>query len=1122
MAGRIKAKKMKYIADLHLHSKYSRATAKNLDFENLYTAAQIKGVTVVGTGDFTHPEWRAEIEDKLEPAEPGLFRLRSDIARQMDNQVPESCRGKVRFILQSEISNIYKKNDRVRKNHNLVYFPDLDSVKKFNAVLGSLGNIKSDGRPILGLDAAELLSIMLDVNDKGMFVPAHIWTPWFSLFGSKSGFDTMEECFGDLTRHIFAVETGLSSDPPMNWRIEQLDDIRLLSSSDAHSPGYLGRNASVFNTDLSFEGMRRALKENDLEAYQGTLDMFPHQGKYHYDGHRKCNICLNPATTERIDAICPECGKPLTLGVLYRVQQLASRPEGYVPESRHGFKSIIPLVDILSEIFEVGPKTKKVAAFYQKAVETLGPELDILVEQPIEQIEKASVPFLAEAVKKMRAGDIDIDPGYDGEYGVVNIFTREEKERLKGEKNLLFDLPRPKKRSKTRIKQIGSVKSRRKAVPVRKKPEEKDENVLSGLNPEQRSAVETSARAVIVQAGPGTGKTRTLTARIAWLVAEKKVAPDRILALTFTNKAAKELNDRIKTFMPEKGKTVLAATFHAFCLKMLREYQGFSGSILDEPTRLNLVRQAMEGHLKKSRANRVDQLISLCKQRLLSPGDDLLCVEGVSEIEAFTDIFDAYHGLCREENAVDFEDLICLTAYQLKNNPHFFTTLTDRFDYIFIDEYQDLNYGQYQLTKMLASNSHIFVIGDPDQSIYGFRGSDNAYFARFETDFQTAQKIYLSKNYRSSQTILDASFQMISKAESAENAAKIYSDIDGSRYLLIKETASEFAEAVAIGKMIEKLVGGTSFFSMDSGRMNDTGPKEYSFSDFAILYRTGRQCEALVQAFEKEGIPCQTADKKRLVELEGIRELISLCRITAGRATLVDLNRAADLFDMKLIGPPEMIRKQYHRLNERDNALETLQQDLPDEDGLFFERLFDLSKSATGRTVADILDVFKKQSAVSTLLDGSKALKQAYDTIRQQAEGFDSVGSFLDTLSLDRDADTLEKKAEKVSLMTLHAAKGLEFPVVFICGCEQGFIPFAKDGKTIDDPEEERRLFYVGMTRAMDILCLTYAKKRSIYGTKQKRQRSLFIRDIERQLLQEEKSAHRMPVKKKEQQLELF
>lgn len=429
---------MKFAADLHLHSKYSRATAKNLDLENLYRAAQIKGVLLVGTGDFTYPAWIKEIEEKLEPAEQGLFALKKEFAKKIDPTVPESCKNPVRFILQSEISNIYKKDGKVRKNHNLIYFSDIETVKKFNARLDAIGNIRSDGRPILGLDAADLLALMLEIDDTGMFIPAHIWTPWFSLFGSKSGFDSMEACFGELTKHIFAVETGLSSDPPMNWRVADLDHVSLISNSDAHSPGYLGRNATVFDTDPGFANIRSALKTRNPETYLGTLDMYPDQGKYHYDGHRNCGICLNPSQTLEMKGLCPECGKPLTCGVLYRVQELACRPQGFVPKHRQGFSHLVPLADILSEIFSVGPNTKKVTTHYQKAIELLGPELSILLDLELAKIESAGIPMLPEAIDKMRNGDIRIDPGFDGEFGKVGIFSNSERDTLKGEKYFLF------------------------------------------------------------------------------------------------------------------------------------------------------------------------------------------------------------------------------------------------------------------------------------------------------------------------------------------------------------------------------------------------------------------------------------------------------------------------------------------------------------------------------------------------------------------------------------------------------------------------------------------------------------------------------------------------------------
>ena len=1126
---------MKFIADLHIHSRYSRATAKNLDFENLYYTAQIKGITVIGTGDFTYPAWIREIESKLEETEPGLFSLKKEIARDIDKTIPENCRNPVRFILQTEISNIYKKDGRVRKNHNLVYFPDIASVKKFNAKLDAIGNIKSDGRPILGMDAADLLRIMLDINDKGFFVPAHIWTPWFSMFGSKSGFDSIEECFGSLKSHIFAVETGLSSDPPMNWRIEDLDNVRLISNSDAHSPGYLGRNASVFNTDLSFFHICQALEKNDLEKYQGTLDMYPHQGKYHYDGHRKCNICLNPASTAQIDGICPECGKKVTYGVLNRVQELATRPEGYVPENRHGFKSIIPLADILSEIFEVGPKTKKVAAYYTKAIEALGPELGILLDKSAEKIDSANVPLLAEAIMKMRTGDIKIDPGYDGEFGKVKLFSRQEKERLKGEKNLLFNLPaqgaEPRETKlvvKQNIKKKSSKKNLKTEQPVKPK------GLLDGLNPGQKKAVESSARAMVIQAGPGTGKTRTLTAKIAYLVSKKNIIPGNILALTFTNKAARQLEQRIDKYVPRTKSPVLAATFHSFCLKLLKEYKGFNAAIADDSLRISLIKEAIGEDVKKGMANKIDQLICFCKQNLLGPDDDLKNLINDVEPGAFKKIYQTFQVLCQEQNVADFEDLIFMTVKMLVKEERTLSSVRKQYQYIFIDEYQDLNFGQYELAKMISHGKHIVVIGDPDQSIYGFRGSDNKYFNRFADDFLGCEKIVLTKNYRSTQTILDASFQMINKSLDRDEKFKVFSDKASAKKLIIKETASEQAEAVAIGKMIEKLVGGISFFSMDTGKVDLETQKEYSFADFAILCRTRKQCETFINVFEKEGIPFQTADKKSLVEMNGICQLISFCRIMAKSESFIDIERVFHYFGASL-GKQE--RGKWYKLYKNSCALnqdimESFGRTDTDTSGIketsktkistIAKKLRDLGEEIKNCDNKTAIRIVCTKTGLQDIIENNDKTKQEFEKLLSIARLYNDLKGFLDAIALNQDVDAIGFNMEKVSLMTMHAAKGLEFPVVFVAGCEQGLVPFAKDGENIDGLEEERRLFYVAMTRAMDILCLTYAKKRTIYGKSFKRLRSFFIDDIEKRLTQVEKSPVLLSINKKEKQLELF
>lgn len=312
---------MPFYADLHVHSKYSRATSKDADLEGMAVWAQRKGIAVVGTGDFTHPAWFAELQEKLEPAEPGLFRLRPEIERAVEERVPGSCRRPVRFMLEVEISTIYKKGERTRKIHHLIYAPDLDTASRFRDRLAHIGNIESDGRPILGLDSRDLLEVTLESGPDAYLVPAHIWTPWFAVLGSKSGFDAVEECYGDLADHIFAVETGLSSDPPMNWRVGSLDRYRLVSNSDAHSPPKLGREACVFDTELDYFRMRRALETG--EGYGGTVEFFPEEGKYHLDGHRSCGVRLTPVETRTLDGVCPQCGKPVTVGVLSRVDDLA-------------------------------------------------------------------------------------------------------------------------------------------------------------------------------------------------------------------------------------------------------------------------------------------------------------------------------------------------------------------------------------------------------------------------------------------------------------------------------------------------------------------------------------------------------------------------------------------------------------------------------------------------------------------------------------------------------------------------------------------------------------------------------------------------------------------------------
>ncbi len=419
---------MKFIADLHVHSRYSRATAKTMDLEHLYIAARMKGISVLATGDVTHPAWLEELREKLVTAEPGMYALREDIRRQCDRDIPKSCPGTVRFVLSTEISNIYKKQGKTRKNHNLIYMPDFDTVKTFNSRLEAVGNIRSDGRPILGLDARDLLEIMLECSAGAFLIPAHIWTPWFSLLGSRSGFDSLTACFEDLSDHIFAVETGLSSDPPMNRRISWLDELTLVSNSDAHSPASLGRNATVFDTALSFSGIREALATDDPDRRPVTIDLYPEEGKYHMDGHRKCGVWRHPSPGWVTPYPCPACGGPLTRGVLHRIEALADRPADATFLSGSSFHHLVPLPELLSEICGVGVKTRTVDRVYRRLIDALGPELHILKDCPLDKIREVDDPLIGEAIARMRRGDVHIFPGFDGQYGRIRVFD----DNLKG------------------------------------------------------------------------------------------------------------------------------------------------------------------------------------------------------------------------------------------------------------------------------------------------------------------------------------------------------------------------------------------------------------------------------------------------------------------------------------------------------------------------------------------------------------------------------------------------------------------------------------------------------------------------------------------------------------------
>lgn len=419
---------MQLVVDLHIHSKYSRATSKEMDLESLYRWAKIKGINVLGTGDFTHPGWMAELREKLEPAEPGLFKLKKKLSEKQKKSLPESVRDELmRFILTVEISNIYSKGGKVRKMHNIVIVPSFEAASRLVAELSKIGNLRADGRPILGLDSKELLKMTLASDEESLLIPAHIWTPWFSLFGSKSGFDSLKEAFGELAGEIKAVETGLSSDPFMNWRWSELDGITLVSSSDAHSPRKLGREANVIESELSYKEIIGAIKTGD-KRMKGTIEFFPQEGKYHFDGHRVCGVRMSPVESKKHNNLCPKCGKKLVLGVDHRVMDLADRTEDYRPKKHKQVEYIIPLAELIAEAKGVkSVRNKGVEEKYGEMIERLGDEFSILRKVKIARI-ASWFPQMAQVIEKMRKGLIVIEPGYDGVFGKIKIL--EDKKQM--------------------------------------------------------------------------------------------------------------------------------------------------------------------------------------------------------------------------------------------------------------------------------------------------------------------------------------------------------------------------------------------------------------------------------------------------------------------------------------------------------------------------------------------------------------------------------------------------------------------------------------------------------------------------------------------------------------------
>ncbi len=1066
---------MFYIADLHVHSHYSRATSKNLNLESLYQWARVKGIHIVGTGDFTHPQWFKEIKEKLEPDGNGLFRLKNP---PRDPALPgiKVQDIDVRFCLSTEISSIYKHGEKVRKNHNLVYAPDFDAVARINAKLSTIGNLKADGRPILGLPARDLLEIVTECSERAYVVPAHVWTPWFSTLGSKGGYDSIDECFRDLSGLIFALETGLSSDPAMNWKWSALDRFTLISNSDAHSPQKLGREANLFDTEFSYDGLFNALKTQ--KGFKGTYEFFPEEGKYHHDGHRKCGISLEPKDTIRYKGICPVCGESLTVGVLNRVEELSDRIEPQKPEGAADYDYLIPLPEILSEIKGSGPASKTVMQAFHQAISLFGNEFSLLEEVPVEDIKRYGDPILAEAIRRMRFHEVKPQAGYDGIYGTIRVFEEGELAKLTGQL-YLFGAP----------ESVSSVKTNFIDNPVFPGKDEihpLEEPVIpiksSGLNEAQQQVKESITGAVLVKAGPGTGKTNTLIQWIANQIESKQAEPSQVLAITFTNKAAFEISERLTLSLGDEATQVIAGTFHAIAYKMLQEYYPELDIVYDETNRLSVI-----GFLFPSLSE------SDCK-RLSAALADWFEREENTGWSSIKEDAQTYREYVRKQNAIDLSDIINQLISLWKKDSEVLEKQRLAIRSIAVDEFQDINRLQYEFLTLLGQEKNLLAIGDPDQAIYGFRGSDVKLFFRFADDFQP-KEINLTKNYRSFPFVLQAAGELIAH-NTLRSKLSLEATRTGKQNIKLYRAENSKEEARFIAKEIEKKIGGFNLLS--GGTEYNEG--NYAFSDLAVMYRTHQVGRELLSHFKESSIPVIPGDGTAFlssepftlianilklflhpedrIALEGILSQLPGWKRTDVRTFLSLLHENGTKWDK--IATPSINTSAV----ESFTAWKT-----------FYTQISD--RLETEGIVAGVKDIFNRYLPDACLTEEQLLKKDVILTLAEEA-GSD-VRKFLKDTTLNNYTDTGRQHAHGIHLLTFHAAKGLEFPVVFIAGAEEGITP---SGRKDADEEEERRLFYVAMTRARDELYITHSAKRFQYGKEKVYERSRFVKEFSSELIE--------------------
>lgn len=1175
---------MHLIADLHTHSKYSRATSRDLDLEHLALWARRKGTHIVGTGDVTHPDWLQELQEKLIPAEEGLFQLRPELDQRLSKECPSSISSQlVRFLLAVEVCTIFKRGNTNHRLNHLVCLPGWSEASVLQQIFASEGNLSADGRPILGMDARDLLAQLLDISPRVHLIPTQIWSPHASLLGARSGFGSVVECFGDLASSLFALEMGSASDVRMNQRLSSLDHYTLLSHSNAHTPSRVGQEANWLNCALSYDEIFASIRSGAPESWLGTFGGYPEAGRYYYDGHRSCKVRLHPSETKAFDGRCPVCKKPLTTGVLNRIEALADRTEEALATapSRPPSIRMVTLETVLSEIFEIGPKSRRIQRQYHALLEQFGSERDILMTLPEEELKRANIPLFTEAIKRVRAGQVEVTPGYDGEQGVIRIFQENESKATsfslfpgadlnkKEDDVQLMLFPAPKKyppprqlfpgpeseheqlalfvadndepraplqhneegsspshleaheeeelptqqlprtilKAPTNLMQSQQMPQLRLRPPTQSNPVPKQ--LLFALNTEQRMAVVHWGSPMLISAGPGTGKTRTLAHRIAYLVASTKVSPRHMVVLALTQHAARALEEQLYHLL--KGPCgITVATFHQFCLQLLEQEASREQDPTTVPTilgpmeQLTLLRELAEQRglpLSHKELKEVHGHISQAKQQLLLPDE---CAHLLLEPESkdaslapflqqvhpeFLGLYQDYQSQLRRLHSMDLDDLLVETVLRLQSDVDFRQKLQRSIHSLHVDEYQDLTELPFQLLRLLyTEQTDLCVSGDPDQAMLHTQRPDAWYFRQFLEDFSTprrkAIRCSLWRNYRSPERLLEAAYELIS-TQSDPRRIKLLAMVHHPQPITSYVCQTESAEAAFVAQTIQHWI--------EEGLPSSYPPEREPFApgQICILVRTPAQQKGLQDALTSAGISYQSALQGGLKGCPGAELFLACLRLAlpdqqSWPSWLYLIRRWPGLgAEVEQVireahKQQSSIHQALRRLGETHQASHQLMTTLDDLGELLIQ-----PHDTPSRLQACYLRLCLQLDA--SLLP----TPQAMSLLETLAQHTSTPLALLQEWALERHLMVPTQQDAQVTLLPFEAARGLAFPIVWIVGFEEGHFPLP------DEPDEQTcRQLYVGMTRTQQQLFISRSQLRNTNDTPRQRQASRFWQRI--------------------------